>query len=346
MKSLLKAALPPNDGSDKSVLHVETIKIYFKCVCYYCHNYHYKVGDNQLNIIGKLLFVYRKQHNFTQKNLVEKLSKYCNDFKALNTVTLSRWETGTTSPSLNKKRTLFYFFVSEKSLQSNQCYDIVKERYENLYEPLSGVFTRNYQYLIGNLPESRTGEHTIYALKDFTQKQEHIEHIIDIEIATNATSYYSLTPKIMAEWCDHSSSFCMVCERKKQHLGHFVMLKIKNNVAREIAHYKKSEFSLTKADFCDVNENGTYYVHALYGRSPKIAAELNVKAYLHLFEHMDSTDNVMIFSSRTDGVLLTKDYGIKVIASGEDEQYGFEWYGMLSPVEDILFSDTVLKLVF
>ncbi|BAF71361.1 hypothetical protein SUN_0401 [Sulfurovum sp. NBC37-1] len=88
------------------------------------------------------------------------------------------------------------------------------------------------------------------------------------------------------------------------------------------------------------------YVHALYGRSPKIAAELNVKAYLYLFVHMDTTDNVMIFSSRTDGVLLTKDYGIKVIASGEDEEYGFEWHGMLSPVEDILFSDTVLKLTF
>jgi len=282
----------------------------------------------------------------TQQNLVTELSHFSNDLKALNTVTLSRWETETTSPSLNKKKSLLNFFAAKECLNDGVCHDIVRDRYENLYEPLSGVFTRNYQYLIGNLPEPKTGEHIIHPLKDFTQKLEHIEHIIDIEIATNSTDYYSLTPKIMAEWCDHSSSFCMVCERKKQHLGHFVMLKIKNSVAREIAHYKRSEFSLTEDDFCDVDENGTYYVHALYGRNPKIAAILNVKAYLHLFEHMDTTDNVMIFSTRTDGVLLTKDYGIKVIANGEDEQYGFDWHGMLSPVEDILFSDTVLKLVF
>lgn len=61
---------------------------------------------------------------------------------------------------------------------------------------------------------------------------------------------------------------------------------------------------------------------------------------------MDTIDNMMIFSTRTDGVLLTKDYGIKMLAQGKDEEYGFEWHGMLSPVEDILFSDTVLKLIF
>ena len=276
---------------------------------------------------------------------MEELSHFSPNFKALNTVTLSRWETGTTTPSLNKKRILLDFFTLSGSLKSGQCYDMIKERYENLYEPLSKVFTKNYQYLIGNLPEHRTGKHTLYSLKDFKQNKEHIEHIIDIEIATNSTGYYSLTSEIMKEWCQYSSSFCIICERKKQHLGHFIMLKIKNSVAKEIVHYKRSEFSLTKDDFCNVNENGTYYVHALYGRNPKIAAELNVKAYLHLFEHMDTVDNVMIFSSRTDGLLLTKDYGIKVIASGKDEQYGFEWHGMLSPVEDILFSDTVLKLV-
>jgi hypothetical protein len=124
------------------------------------------------------------------------------------------------------------------------------------------------------------------------------------------------------------------------------MLKIKNHTAEDIAHHRRSEFSLTEDDFCDPQEKGTYYVHALYGRDPNIAAELNVKAYLYLFENMEYIDNVMIFSSRVDGLLLTKDYGIQIIDNGEDDKYGFSWYGMLSPVEDILFSDTVVKLIF
>ena len=64
-----------------------------------------------MNTIGKLLFEYRKQLNITQKNLVEELSHFSPNFKALNTVTLSRWETGTTTPSLNKKRILLDFFT-------------------------------------------------------------------------------------------------------------------------------------------------------------------------------------------------------------------------------------------
>jgi len=300
-----------------------------------------------MNPISPLLTAYRKHHNLTQKDLVNALSQYSEAFGALNTVTLSRWETGTTSPSLSKKKLLLHFFANSPCLiEDAACYDIIYETYERLYAPLSTVFTRKYQYLIGNLPEFPAGKHTLEDLKSFIEKEEHIEHIVDIETATNSTNYYKVNPAVLRPWCEHPSSFCIVAERKKQHLGHFVMLKLKNHVAEEIAHHKRSEFDLNSNDFCDINENGTYYVHALYGRSPKIAAELNVKAYLHLFENLKYTDNVMIFSTRTDGVLLTKDYGIRVVDSGENDEYGFKWYGMLSPVEDILFSDTVLKLVF
>jgi len=291
---------------------------------------------------------YREYMKITQNELAKELSSCCDAFKNLNAVTVSRWETGTTTPSLLKKKLLLSFFASRSECLTVEgtCSDIMHEAYERLYESLSTVFTRNYQSLIGNLPEQRIGQHDIHNLKVFTQKLEHIEHIIDIEKATNLTNYYTINPTLLAQWCTIPSSFCIVAERKKQHLGHFIMLKLKNHVAEEIAHHKRSEFDLNNHDFCDINENGTYYIHALYGRSPMIAAELNVKAYLHLFENLKYTDNVMIFSTRTDGVLLTKDYGIKVIDSGEDDAYGFQWYGMLSPVEDILFSDTVLKLVF
>jgi hypothetical protein len=123
------------------------------------------------------------------------------------------------------------------------------------------------------------------------------------------------------------------------------MFKLKNSVAQEIVHHRMNEHEIGVTDLCGVNEKGTYYVHALYGKNPRIAALLNVHAYLHLFEHMYTTDNVMIFSSRKDGVLLTKDYGIELIAKGHDETYGFDWHGLMSPVKEILFSDTVVKLI-
>ncbi len=299
-----------------------------------------------MNTIGNLLFEYRKKHQLTQQELVEKLSHYSNHFHALNSVTLSRWETGTTSPSLKKKHTLLCFFFKQGAFESGKCYEIIHERYKNLSMPLEKVFIKNYQALIGNLPERIHHEHTFYTLKDFPHKQEHIEHIIDIETASNTSDYYRITPQVLEEWSQHASNLCIICEHKKQHLGHFIMLKIKNRVAKEIAYNDRSEFILHREDFCMPHENGTYYIHALYGRSPKIAAILSVYGYLHLLEHLDKTDNVMIFSTRTDGVLLTKDYGIKTVANGKNAEYGFSWHGMLSPTPDILFSETVLKLVF
>ena len=108
-----------------------------------------------LNIISRLLSEYRKLHNLTQKELVLELSQFSTEYSALNTVTLSRWETGVTSPGLHKKRTLLNFFASKGSFKSGKCHDAVKERYENLYAPLSEVFIRNYQALIGNFPEHK-----------------------------------------------------------------------------------------------------------------------------------------------------------------------------------------------
>ena len=299
-----------------------------------------------MKIVGKLLFEYRKSYKLTQKDLVTELSQFSNEYKALNTVTLSRWETGTTSPGLHKKRTLLNFFTSKGAFKKGPCHNIVKGRYENLYAPLSDVLIRNYQALIGNFPEQKIVKYTLHSLKDSAQNLERFKYIIDIETASNPEKYYTVTPEVLAQWCNHPSAFAITCEHSKQHLGHFIMFKVKNAAAEAIAKHQRSEFSLTVDDFCDVEEKGTYYVHALYGRSPKMAAVVNVEAYLHLFEHMDTVDNMMIFSTRTDGVLLTKDYGIKMVAQGKDEEYGLDWHGMLSPVEDILFSDMVLKLVF
>jgi transcriptional regulator with XRE-family HTH domain len=300
-----------------------------------------------LNIIGELLLLYRNIHTLTQKSLVERLSHYSGDFLALNTVTLSRWETGATSPSLGKKRQLLNFFASTGCLDKGPCYERVRKCYETLQEPLGSVFTRRYQYLIGNFPDFDFDQHfSIHRLNDAEGRDDSIDHLIDIETMTNVPGYYTVSRSDMKSWCHHPGTFAIVCERKKQHLGHFVMLKIKNDTAEAIAYNWRSELSITEHDLCLPHEQGSYYIHALYGRNPKIAALLNVQAYLHLFDHLRSIDNVVIFSTRKDGVELTKDYGIEMVAKGKDEKFGFQWHGMLSPVEDILFSDTVVKLVF
>lgn len=300
-----------------------------------------------LNPIGELLLSYRTLHNITQKSLVETLSHYSDDFKALNTVTLSRWETGSTSPGIGKKRTLLKFLASTGCLNQDPCRTIARKRYQILLESLNSIFTRRYQYLIGNFPNFDFDEHfSINRIEGHENTDEHIEHLIDIEKMTNTPGYYTVSHKRVKSWSRHPGTFAVACERKKQHLGHFVMLKVKNSIAEAIACNQREELSITTDDLCMPNENGSYYIHALYGKNPQIAALLNVEAYLHLLDHFDTIDKIVIFSTRKDGVELSKDYGIEMVAKGRNETFQFDWYGMLSPVEDILFSDTVVKLVF
>jgi len=300
-----------------------------------------------MNTLSQLLSAYRKTKYLTQKEMVEELFTFNSDFSGLNTVTLSRWETGTTKPSLKKRKYLLSFFAANKCFsERTTCYKLGHQAYEDLYVPLSAVFTRNYQYLIGNFPELNVDFSSLHPLSCFPHADEHIEHIIDIETVTNVEGYYTLDKEKFHSLCAHPSSFAIICERKRQHLGHFVMFKVKNHVAKDIVYHRRNEHSLTTDDLCAENEKGTYYIHALYGKNLQIAALLNVKAYIHLYENLDFVENIAIFSSRNDGVLLTKDYGIKCVAKGKDVHFGFGWHGMLSPVEDILFSDTVVKLIF
>ena len=303
-----------------------------------------------MSVIGKLLVLIRQEQGLTQEELVIKLAFASSVFNSLNTVTLSRWETGTTSTSYKKKRGLLKIFTANGWLRSGPCHNYVRERFEYLCRPLTAVLEHNYESLVANVPTLKVGldEYNIHSLQSakVNCKKHHFDNIIDIEDASNPTGYYTVTPESLQKLCSHKSSFAIVCERKTQHLGHFLMFKVKNDVARDLTHNRINEHSITNEHCCGATVKGCYYIHALYGVNPTIAALLNSKAYIYLFDNMSGIDNIVIFSSRKDGLRLAKAYGIKTVAKGRNRKCNFTWHGMESPVEDILFSDTVLRLVF
>lgn len=299
------------------------------------------------SIIGRFIRLVRREQGLTQEQLVEQLALSVKELDALNAVTLSRWETGMTSPSFKKKRELLKFCVARGWLLTGPCHDFVRNRFENFCEPLEGIFQHNYETLIANVPKLRISLDE-YVLQDLQQRRStfYYEHIVDIETASNPQGYYTVSPDALQRLCHFSSSYSLLCERKKQHLGHFIMFKLNNDAARHLVHNQLNENHISINDLCARAEKGSYYIHALYGVNPTIAALLNAQAYLYLFDNMDVIDNICIFSSRKDGMRLARAYGIRTVARGKNTEFDFTWYGMQSPVEDILFSDTVLKLIF
>ncbi len=300
-----------------------------------------------MTVIGDFLRVLREEHRLTQEHLAELLAGAVEEFSALNAVTVSRWETGATSPSYKKKRALLTFCMNRGWLEEGPVYAYVRNRFENLCTPLAGIFQHNYQALIANVPRLRVPLEE-YELLDLQQRKElfYYEHIVDIEAASNPPGYYMISPDTLRQLCRSPDSFSLLCERRKQHLGHFIMFKLNSDAARRLVHNQLSENRISTDDLCTEDERGSYYIHALYGVNPTIAALLNSRAYLYLYDQKKNIDTIVIFSSRADGRRLARAYGIRTVAWGKNREYDFSWYGMESPVADILFSDTVLKLIF
>ena len=300
-----------------------------------------------MSIFGNILVQFRKLQKHTQQEFITALSQFHEEFNALNTVTLSRWENGTTETSLYRKRLILKYFLSKGLFDSKQYRNLIRDRYTSLYSPLSKVFEHNYETLIHNLPQLRIGieayeRFSLHQYNDITR----LQHIVDIEVASHAPMYYQNSVQQLQKLISHPASYSLVIEKNHQHLGHFIMYKIPQEVSKKLTNYELKEKDLSYNDLCKPQDSGDYYVHALYGVNPMMASMLNVETYLYLFDNINTINNIVIFSSRKDGVRLAKAYGIELVQSGEDLQYGINWSGMSSPVEDILFSDTVLKLVF
>jgi hypothetical protein len=169
---------------------------------------------------------------------------------------------------------------------------------------------------------------------------------MDIERITNMDHYYTPSLETLHSWAKHPSSLAVICERKGQNLGHSLLIKVAPEVAREIAFHQREEFAIAPDDLRLPHERGSYYIHALYGSNPHIAALVNIEAYLYFLKHFYTIEDVTIFSSRPDAPKITKDYGIALVAQGRHERFGFPWYGMISPVEDILFADNMIRTLF
>lgn len=300
-----------------------------------------------MQTISNMLVTCRTKCQLTQEQLCTELSLFSDEFASLTPVTLSRWENGASRASLLRKRLFIKYIISKGLLKEEPFYSIIKERLEALPEPLSTVFDHNYESIIHNFPDFGAKlEAYEYTRIDDATGAEVLAHIIDIEVASHAQGYYQTSAQQLRTLCEHPSSFSLLIERNGQHLGHFIMYKLKPESAEKVVHHTLSEHDISLSDLVTADEVGSYYVHAFFAVNPLLAAVLNTQAYLHFFENFETIDDIVVLSSRKDGVRLARSYGIELQDKGFDERYSLSWHGMSSPVADILFSDTVLKSVF
>ncbi|OBU43835.1 helix-turn-helix domain-containing protein [Photobacterium damselae] len=113
-------------------------------------------------MFSKLVSEYRINQNLTQDNIVHHLSMKYDEFKKLDSVTLSRWENGKTEPSLSK----MFLYLKEFGLATNFFKSLIAEGKEfkfplyekNLNEHFSPIANFKMKALLGDsYPSSHSG---------------------------------------------------------------------------------------------------------------------------------------------------------------------------------------------
>lgn len=294
---------------------------------------------------SELLRFCRKKGNFTQKELVEQLSHFSDNFIDLNPGTLSRWETGVTFPSLKKRKALLHYIYQQGFLEDLECMDYIKMSFQNLTHPISLKLDHNYDGLIGNFPPFKV-DSKLYNFTNISQCPDNkLIYITDIERARHSSNYYSLNFSKLKEWCNFESSFCLGCELDGEHLGHILMFKVSSEIAIEVIHNQKSIFSITQDDLLSMDEKGTYIIHSFFGVNSEIMAMLSIQTYLFMLENRNSIENISTFITNRDYLKLMRLYGNRVIKKDFDIDGNYHWYGTLTPVEEILFSDMITQML-
>jgi len=295
---------------------------------------------------SKLLRLCRQRGNLTQKAFVLELSLFSEHFIDLNPVTLSRWETGVTTPSIQKKKALLHYIYEHGNLDDEVCNAHIKDILMTMIVPLSEILEYQCDEVIGTLPSFKVdmNQYTFSSLEKCSD--EKLSYVLDIELANHADHYYALELARLRGWAMHESSFFLGCELDGAHIGHIMMLKISSQLAKQVIQNKQSVFSIVTEDLLLLEKKGTYLVHTFFGMNSQIMAMLTVKAMLFIFEQRKSIENIAMHTTRKDGMKLTRLYENSIVSEGFDSKYNYKWYGMLTPVEEVLFSDTTAKMIF
>ena len=217
-----------------------------------------------MKTLGELLRLCRKEGHLTQQKLVDDLSVASPLFKDLNSVTLSRWETGTTTPGLQKKKSLLRYLFTHFYFDTPKCIEYLEQSFQNLSKPLGKQLDHKYQEIIGNMApfKVKADQYHFGFLKAFSDIR--LTYIINIERANHPDHYYTLDLPTLRSWIAHESSFCLGCTLNEEHLGHIILLKLKPHIAREVIHNRRSVFTLGTDDLSPADQQGTYLIHTFF----------------------------------------------------------------------------------
>jgi len=251
----------------------------------------------------------RDHSRLTQEQLVHAL--YVHDienFEALDTSILSKWERDVTQPKVAKQVSIVKYFQkqTDKALPCFEGYSIQEAESLICESGMKNILGKSKQ-LILDFPSAVIGVNDL--LVYHVRNSEHVDRYLSINVDLDQDfnhNYSHLTVKQFKTWAVNPANSFYVCEYKGQFFGLLFTLRVKPEIFEKLMQYQIEEEDLKENDFASFDEIGSNYIISFFAMNEKAATLLFIRYYAHLIANQDVIAEVGTSTMMEDGQKLIK----------------------------------------
>ena len=227
----------------------------------------------------------REENNLTQEQLVHDLYSHdIEQFKALDTGALGKWERSVTKPKAAKQVSIIKYF-QKKTGTALPCwsnYSIDEAEALICKAGMRNIIGKNKQ-LVCNFPSEmmNVDDMKVYPVRNF----ERMDALLESNMHIHKSFHHEFTQNTreqFKEWALHPSNLFLACEYKDNFLGLFFTARIKPEVFSKILDFKMKRNEISTNDFASFDEMGSHLMLSFYAMNEKAAAMLLIRYYAHL----------------------------------------------------------------
>lgn len=263
-------------------------------------------------------YVKTNRKSMSQDEFARALISFDNEFEGLNTVTVCRWETNFSLPSLkNICKVIAYFGDSPSKILPLIDYNKTSRKGHSLVTSITNkVIPSTKGIQIGNYPTSARYE-IVDLNKDFDTNL--VNSLLDFDHSIFDTEF-PVTKEILLHWSSSSSTINLVCRIFHTYLGHLIALRLKPDTFEEIIDGNMEESEICSSHLVSENEDHCLYVYSIYGANKVIATFFILEMVKAIFRSNGFCRKLGGLCATVDGVRLARNLNMTPKTIGPNDK--------------------------
>jgi len=237
-------------------------------------------------------------------------------FRALDTNTLGKWERSITKPKAAKQVSIIKYFQVKTGVVL-PCWDTYSSD-----EAANLICKAGMRNLIGkskkhiyNFPSEMMSvdDMHVYPLRTFDRMDALIEMHMPLHQSINHKSL-QLSKEQFKEWALHPDSLFLACEYKDTFIGLSFSTKLKPEIFDKILNFEMKRSDITTDDFASYDEVGSSLMLGFFAFNEKAATLLFIRYYAYLISNQKCIADI--------GAISNSEEAIKLVSNMNLEYYG------------------------